>query len=200
MKNRGASGRRRASAACTALGVLLSVFALSAQAATDPGFLLSAGFSDLRSYFPGYLGNGFVAMLTDPRGTEATQTYMVAFMDYTPGDVSRPALIPGWNGVDFNPNASGAGEAWLDRAPMSAQRFEDYDQTLNLHDATLTTRYHYIDGGKRTAVEVVTLVSEASPHSLHPHAGLRWGGAAVLPADTLGAALAALSLCAPDRP
>jgi protein-glucosylgalactosylhydroxylysine glucosidase len=164
VKDRPPLGRRIAGAACLAFCTLLPVVAVSAPVGTDPSFLLSAGFADLPSYFPSYLGNGFIATLTDPRGTEATQTYMVAFMDYTPGDVSRPALVPGWTGIDFNPSASGAGQEWLDRAPMSAQRFEDYGQTLDLHDGTLTTRYRYIDGNKATAVEVVTLVSEASPH------------------------------------
>ncbi|MDE2052333.1 MAG: glycoside hydrolase family 65 protein, partial [Gammaproteobacteria bacterium] len=70
--------------------------------------------------------------------------------------------VPGWTGIDFNPGSSRHG--WLDRAPMSASRFKDYRQTLNLYDGTLTTRYQYVDGGRRTAVEVVTLVSEASPH------------------------------------
>lgn len=154
---------RTAAAACLALCAVLPVFAAGAPAA-DPTFLLSAGFDDLPSYFPGYLGNGYIATLTAPRGTEATQTYMVAFMDYTPGDVSRPALVPGWNGIDFNPRISGSRQEWLDRAAMTAGRFEDYRQTLNLYDGTLTTRYSYVARGKRTAVEVVMLVSEASPH------------------------------------
>jgi Glycosyl hydrolase family 65 central catalytic domain/Glycosyl hydrolase family 65, N-terminal domain len=134
------------------------------RTATDRSFLLSAGFGDLPSYFPAYLGNGFIATLTAPRGTEATESYMVALMDDTPGDVSRPARVPGWNGVDFNPDGAGAAAQWLDRGPMSAKRFRDYDQTLDLHDATLTTRYRYVAGGKETAIEVLTLVSEAEPH------------------------------------
>ena len=176
-----------AGAACVALGALIPVSAFashpsSSQASAPPAsaardaargavgqgadssFLLRAGFDDLPSYFPGYLGNGFIATLTAPRGAEATASYMVALMDYTPGDVSRPARMPGWNGVDFNPNPRGAARAWLDRGPMTAVRFEHYAQTLNLHDATLTTRYRYAAGGKRTAIEIVTLVSEASPH------------------------------------
>jgi len=155
---------RIAKAACLALCAVLPVLAAAAERATDPGFLLSAGFDDLPSYFPAYLGNGYIATLTAPRGTEATQTYMVAFMDYTPGDVSRPALVPGWTGVDFSPSASGSRRDWLDQAPLRADRFQDYHQTLNLYDGSLTTRYRYVAGKKRTAIEVVTLVSEASPH------------------------------------
>lgn len=136
----------------------------TAAAGTNSSFLLSVGFSGLPTYFPGYLGNGYIATLTTPRGTEATQSYMVAFMDYTPGDVSRPALIPDWTAIDFDSGGGGAGRQWLDRAPLTAQHFQNYRQTLDLRDATLTTRYRYIDQGKETAIEVVTLVSEASPH------------------------------------
>lgn len=164
MKYRARGQGRIAKAACLALCAVLPVLAAGAQRATDSGFLLSAGFEDLPSYFPAYLGNGYIATLTAPRGTEATQTYMVAFMDYTPGDVSRPALVPGWTGVDFNPDASGSRRDWLDQAPMRADRFENYHQTLDLYDGSLTTRYRYLAGKKRTAVAVVTLVSEASPH------------------------------------
>jgi trehalose/maltose hydrolase-like predicted phosphorylase len=162
MRHRRCFASRFAGAACT--WILLPVVAAGAQAGTDPGFLLKAGFGDLPSYFPGYLGNGYIATLTAPRGTETTQTYMVAFMDYTPGDVSRPALIPDWTAIDFNSGGGGAAQGWLDRAPLTEAHFKDYRQTLNLHDATLTTRYRYIDQGKATAIEVVTLVSEASPH------------------------------------
>jgi trehalose/maltose hydrolase-like predicted phosphorylase len=42
--------------------------------------------------------------------------------------------------------------------------FQEYRQTLTLHDATLTTRYRYLDHGKATSVEVTTFVSQASPH------------------------------------
>ncbi len=164
-----------AAAGCVALGAMPPLASATAQGKTDSSFLLRAAFGDLPSYFPSYLGNGFIATLTAPRGTEPTQTTMVALMDYTPGDVSRPAQVPGWNGVDFNPSVAGVRQEWLDRGPMSAKRFKDYEQTLDLHDATLTTRYRYLAGGKKTTVEVVSFVSEASPHlavtrlTLTPH-------------------------------
>jgi protein-glucosylgalactosylhydroxylysine glucosidase len=164
MRNRTVIPCAIAAAGWVALGAMLPIASASAQAKTDSSFILTAGLGDLPSYFPGYLGNGFIATLTAPRGTEPTQTTMVALMDYTPGDVSRPALIPGWNGIDFNPSVAGGGREWLDRGPMSAKRFKDYEQTLDLHDATLTTRYRYRAGGKETTVEVVSFVSEASPH------------------------------------
>lgn len=143
---------------------LLLLAAATARGATDPSFLLRAGPADLPDYFPGYLGNGYLGTLTAPRGTEATPTYMVAFMDYTAGDMSRPAQVPGWNEVDFSSSPPTAGQAWLNRARLDERHFADYRQTLDLHEATLTTHYRYLDGGRASEVEVTTLVSEASPH------------------------------------
>jgi trehalose/maltose hydrolase-like predicted phosphorylase len=143
---------------------LLALTAASAHAETDASFLLHAGLKDLPDYFPGYLGNGYLGTLTAPRGSEATPTYLVAFMDYTAGDMSRPAQVPGWTGVDFSSSPPGAGETWLNRARLDERHFAGYRQTLDLREATLTTHYRYLDGTRATEVEVTTLVSEASPH------------------------------------
>ncbi|HWZ64914.1 MAG TPA: glycosyl hydrolase family 65 protein [Steroidobacteraceae bacterium] len=142
--------------------VLLLLAAGAAAAETDPSFLLRAGAADLPSYFPAYLANGYFSTLSTPRGTDATRSYMAGLMDYTAGDMSRPASIPAWTEIDFNPGT--AGHDWLNRVTMSERRFRDYHQTLDLHDATLTSSYRYADHGRDTAVEVTTLVSAASPH------------------------------------
>jgi len=151
-------------AAHALLCVLAVVGTAAARGETDASFLLRAGLEDLPAYFPGYLGNGYISTLTAPRGTEATRAYLVAFMDYTAGDMSRPAAIPGWTEIDFSAGPAGPGQTWLNRAPLNAQRFRDYGQTLDLRAATLMTRYRYIDRARQTAVEVTTLVSQASPH------------------------------------
>jgi len=147
------------------LGAALWLLATAAaQADTDPSFVLRAGLGDVPRYFPGYLGNGYIATLTAPRGTEATRSYLVAFMDYTGGDMSRPAAVPGWTEIDFSASAPGEPQAWLNRAPVNERHFRNYVQTLDLRAATLSTRYRYVDRARETAVEVTTLVSEASPH------------------------------------
>ena len=143
---------------------LLALAAASVHAESDASFLLRAGLADLPDYFPGYLGNGYLGALTAPRGTESTPTYLVAFMDYTPGDMSRPAQVPAWNEVDFSSSPAGAGQAWLNRARLDERHFADYRQTLDLREATLTTHYRYLDGARATEVEVTTLLSEAAPH------------------------------------
>jgi trehalose/maltose hydrolase-like predicted phosphorylase len=136
----------------------------AAQAGTDPSFVLRAGLSDVPGYFPGYLGNGYISTLTAPRGTEATGAYLVAFMDYTGGDMSRPAAIPGWTEIDLSTSAPGEPQAWLNRTPLNERHFRDYEQTLDLRAATLTTHYRYVERARETAVEVTTFVSEAAPH------------------------------------
>lgn len=138
--------------------------AASAWADTDPSFVLTATDRDIGSYFPAYLANGYVSTLSTPRGTEATPAYLVGLMDYASDDVSRPAAIPGWTEIDYSTGPSATGQAWLNRTPLSPSRFQDYHQTLNLREATLTTSYVYVDGNRRTAIEVTTFVDEAAPH------------------------------------
>jgi trehalose/maltose hydrolase-like predicted phosphorylase len=143
---------------------LLVFVSLGAGAASDPSFELSTGLGNLPEYFPGYLANGYLSTLTAPRGTEATRAYLVGLMDYASGDMSRPAAIPAWTEIDFSPGAPGERHGWLNRASLSERHFADYRQTLDLRAATLTTSYRYLDRGRTTAIEVTTVVSEASPH------------------------------------
>ena len=138
---------------------------LAAHAQTDPAFLLTATAQELEKYFPSYLANGYVSTMTGPRGTENTLSYMVAFMDYTPEDIARPAAIPGWSGVDYSTGKSTAGEFWLNDVRLDSKSFENYSQTLNMRDATLTTTYRFTDASRKsTDINVVTFVSQAAPH------------------------------------
>jgi trehalose/maltose hydrolase-like predicted phosphorylase len=154
----------RCVAAAGALACTLLLLVSGAEAADNASFALSAAFRDLPAYFPGYLANGYFSTLTAPRGIEATRAYLVGFMDYAAGDMSRPAAIPAWTEIDFNPGAAGERYDWLNRAALSERHFSDYRQTLDLHAATLATSYRYRDRGRTTAIAVRTLVSEAAPH------------------------------------
>ena len=119
-------------------------------AETDPSFLLTATLKDLPTYFPGYLGKGHVSALTTPRGTDDSLGYLVALMDRTSGDIALPAAIPAWTGIDYSAGASlTGGKTWMSRAGLTAARFRDYAQTLNLREATLATQYRYVDGAGR---------------------------------------------------
>jgi trehalose/maltose hydrolase-like predicted phosphorylase len=136
-----------------------AAFCTPAFGATDPSFLLTATAKDFGSYFPGYLANGYVSTMTSPRGTEGSFSYMVALMDYTRDDIARPAAVPGWSGIDYNP-----GGGWLNSTRLDASIFSGYSQTLDMHDATLSTRYRFDYANKSTDVEVTSFVSQADPH------------------------------------
>ena len=146
------------------LCALLLAAAAGVPALAHTGFKLSVGLNGLPSYFPGVLGNGYLATLTAPRGSDATQTYMVGLMDRTTGDIARPACLPGWNAIDFNPAPAADRRGWLNRAVLDSAHFAGYRQTLNLHDATLTTRYRYVEGGRTTVIRVVSFVSQRQSH------------------------------------
>ncbi|HEY0230929.1 MAG TPA: glycoside hydrolase family 65 protein [Dokdonella sp.] len=144
--------------------LLLTCFAVasaapSLAAATDPSFLMTATSQDFGTYFPSYLANGYFSSMTSVRGTESNMAYMVAFMDYAKDDIARPAAIPGWSEIDYNP-----GGGWLNSSRVAPQIFADYAQTLDMHDATLTTRYRFVYANKSTDVKVTTFVSQAAGH------------------------------------
>jgi trehalose/maltose hydrolase-like predicted phosphorylase len=143
-------------------GLVLAMPVPGAPPADDEGFLLSAQQSDIANYFPAYLGNGYVSTLTTPKGTDTSRAYLVGLMDYTAGDISRPAAVPGWTDIDFR--AGDQGFSWLNRVPWGGAEFSDYHQTLNMHAGTLTTSYRFRDHNRETAVRVETLLSQASPH------------------------------------
>ena len=142
-------------------GLLFAVLAAApvAQAATDPSFVLTGTADNFGSYFPSYLANGYFSTMTTPRGTEPARAYMVAFMDYDQRDVSRPAAIPGWSEIDYNP-----GGGWINSTRLDKKIFADYAQTLDMYDGTLTTRYRFDYANKSTDVKVATFVSQADTH------------------------------------
>ncbi|THD05803.1 glycosyl hydrolase family 95 catalytic domain-containing protein [Rhodanobacter lindaniclasticus] len=141
------------------LFLFAATLAAPAPAATDPSFLLTGTAANFDSYFPSYLANGYFSTMTSVRGTEPNRAYMVAFMDYKPGDIARPAAIPGWSEIDYNP-----GGGWLNATRLDRKIFADYAQTLNMHDGTLSTRYRFDYASKSTDVQVTTFVSQAANH------------------------------------
>ncbi|GLQ93124.1 glycosyl hydrolase family 95 catalytic domain-containing protein [Dyella acidisoli] len=153
-------------------GLFLAAFAAvsNAYGATDPSFQLTASSDNFGNYFPSYLANGYFSTMTSPRGTEPARAYMVAFMDYDKRDASRPAAIPGWSEIDYNP-----GGGWINSTRLDKKIFADYSQTLDMHDGTLTTRYRFDYANKSTDVKVTTFVSQADNHlaatqfSITPH-------------------------------
>jgi protein-glucosylgalactosylhydroxylysine glucosidase len=142
--------------------VLCCGLALVTPAGADESFALTARASDIPNYFPAYLGNGYVSTLSSPKGTDTSRAYLVGLMDYTAGDISRPAAIPGWTDIDYK--AGDRGFSWLNRLPWKEGEFSDYQQTLDMHAGILTTNYRFKERDRSTAIRVETLVSQASPH------------------------------------
>jgi protein-glucosylgalactosylhydroxylysine glucosidase len=141
-----------------AFGLLLAS-ASTRAIATDPSFLLTGTADNFGTYFPSYLANGYFSTMTSVRGTEGNRAYMVAFMDYKPGDIARPAAIPGWSEIDYNP-----GGGWLNSTRVDKKIFAGYAQTLDMHDGTLTTSYRFDYANKSTDIKVTTFVSQAANH------------------------------------
>ncbi|TLY50471.1 MAG: glycoside hydrolase family 65 protein [Gammaproteobacteria bacterium] len=127
-----------------------------AQAAALADFQLSATEQNFALYFPTYLANGFFSAQSSLRGTDATLAQMVGLMDYTPGDVSRPAAIPSWTEIDYFDGA-----AWLNQTAVTPAVLQHYRQTLDMHDGVLTTQYMWQDGGRASRIALSTFVSEA---------------------------------------
>jgi trehalose/maltose hydrolase-like predicted phosphorylase len=146
------------------LPLILAATAIPAFAGADDTFILSATAQDFGNYFPSYLANGYFSTMTAPRGTEGNLAYMVAFMDYAKDDESRPAAIPGWSEVDYSTGDSAAGHFWMNQVPINPALFQDYRQTLDMKEATLTTSYRYVDHKRSTQIKVTTFVSQASTH------------------------------------
>jgi trehalose/maltose hydrolase-like predicted phosphorylase len=120
---------------------------------------MTATEKDFNLYFPAYLANGFFTSSTSLRGTDATLSFMVGVMDYTPGDVPRPAALPSWAEMDYFDGA-----AWLNATPVTASSLQNYRQTLRMYDGILSTQYVLVNGSHSTRVAVTTFVSENATH------------------------------------
>ncbi|MGA7340581.1 MAG: hypothetical protein WBE72_19110 [Terracidiphilus sp.] len=128
-------------------------------AAGPPNFDLTATQENFSLYYPTYLANGFFTTSSSLRGTDPTLSFMVGAIDYTPGDVPRPAALPSWTEMDYFD-----GTAWLNATPVTASSFRDYRQTLQMYDGVLSTQYVFANSGHATRVAVITFVSEDAAH------------------------------------
>ncbi|MGO8787339.1 MAG: glycoside hydrolase family 65 protein [Terriglobia bacterium] len=156
---KGTNLRRSAPMTCLVLLAVTWLVPCSHMVGADSSFEFTATEKDFKLYFPAYLANGFFTTTTSLRGTDPAPSYMVAFMDYTSGDVSRPAAIPSWAEIDYFD-----GSAWLNQSPITPVGFRDYRQNLNMFDGRIETHYTWVDGSRSSLIEVNTFVSEAAPH------------------------------------
>ena len=129
------------------------------SASATASFRLEATANDFAVYFPTYLANGYFSIASTLHGTAPALSLMTGLMDRTPGDVSRPAALPGLAEIDYFD-----GTTWLNDKAVTPEGFQEYRQTLDMRGGTLTTRYRWNNSGRRTGVEATTLVSQAAPH------------------------------------
>jgi len=145
---------------CVLVVMALVVLLPSVSVCVDESsFDFTATEKDFSLYFPAYLANGFFTTTTSLRGTEATDAFMVGVMDYTSGDVSRPAAIPSWAEIDYFD-----GKSWLNASPVTPSAFKNYRQTLRMYDGVLATQYDWVNGDRTSRIAVTTFVSEDSVH------------------------------------
>jgi hypothetical protein len=148
----------RIGACCFLIGLTGVGLATAAADASD-SFTLTAGIADLSNYFPTYLANGYWSLASTPKGTDGAASQMAGVMDYSRGDVSRPAAIPLWNDIDYFD-----GEGWLNEAELNPDSHQHYQQTLNMREGVLRTAYRWQHAGRSTDIAVETFVSQADAH------------------------------------
>jgi trehalose/maltose hydrolase-like predicted phosphorylase len=143
---------------CGSALAALPARALGAQAATlDSTFVLTARTPE-RVPSP-FLGNGRLGGTISAHGTAAAPAFLTGLYEEATGDVPRIAALPAWNVVDVFDGAR-----WLNAQPASADVLQQYTQTLDMRTGTIRTTYEWMDGDRRTSVDVEGFVSRADPH------------------------------------
>ena len=139
-----------------AIARMVVVWSLAAPSlhAQDKAFLLTT--DDPRHDPPTAIGNGRFSLLTSPRGTEATHSYLAGLYEHAPGDVPRIASLPAWNEVDVFD-----GEHWLNASPLSNIVLRSYTQAVDMRNGTVETTYDWLDGERRTSIRVLAFVSRS---------------------------------------
>src|ERR1051325_8629920 len=123
-------------------------------AAQDSTFVLTTTDPTYRA--PAFLGNGAFSLVGMPLGTTPSLSFAAGVYDHAPGDVPRIAALPAWNEIDVSD-----GDGWLNETRPDTRALQNYRQTLDLYDGTLSTSYEWVHGAKRTIVEVTAFVSRA---------------------------------------
>ncbi|HEX9083939.1 MAG TPA: hypothetical protein VF836_04300, partial [Gemmatimonadaceae bacterium] len=109
--------------------------------------------------WPTQIGNGRLALNTSPLGTAPTYSYMAGIFEHAKGDVPRMASLPAWNEIDFFD-----GRAWLNRAPISPSSLQSYGQELDMRTGSMGTHYDWVEGDRRTSIDVTAFVSQSDQH------------------------------------
>lgn len=106
----------------------------------------------------GFIGNGHLGVVIPPLGIEGSLSLMAGLYEEAPGDVPRIAAVPVWNGI-----AVFDGDRWLDSAAPPDSSIRGYRQVIDMRSGTARTSYEWMDGPRRTDMQVETFVSRADP-------------------------------------
>jgi trehalose/maltose hydrolase-like predicted phosphorylase len=125
--------------------------------AQDSSYVLSS--SDAANPWPTQIGNGRLSLNTSAKGTAATYSYMAGIFEHAPRDIPRMASLPAWNEIDFS-----NGRSWLNNASVPASALQSYRQALDMRTGSMRTGYDWVDGERRTSMDVTEFVSQADQH------------------------------------
>jgi protein-glucosylgalactosylhydroxylysine glucosidase len=141
------------------VAVLIAVTCVhpAALGGQDSSYILST--RDPVNPWPTQIGNGRLALNTSSLGTAPTYSYMAGIFDHATRDTPRQASLPAWNEIDFFD-----GRAWLNRAPVSQSSLSSYQQELDMRTGSMRTRYDWVEGDRRTSIDVTAFVSQSDQH------------------------------------
>jgi trehalose/maltose hydrolase-like predicted phosphorylase len=137
-----------------ALAVAIALLGPRPSRAQDSTFLLTS--TDARRAPSPFIGNGHVGLVVPALGLAAQPSMIAGLYEHGPGDVPRIVSAPAWNGIGVFDGAR-----WLDSSDAGA--VESYRQVIDMRHGVARTGYDWVDGPRRTAVEVEAFVSRADP-------------------------------------
>lgn len=143
--------------AIVALLFLLPSLCVPSLLAQGNSFLLTT--ESFEPYIPAYVGNGYFSYVTSRLGTDSTASFMAGVYDHVEGDIPRIAELPAWSEVNLFD-----GRNWLNETTPNVARISSYQQTLNMYDGFVQTKYRWVDGERASSIEVIVFVSRSNPH------------------------------------
>jgi protein-glucosylgalactosylhydroxylysine glucosidase len=104
----------------------------------------------------GFIGNGRLGVVIPPLGIEGSLSLTAGLYEQAPGDVPRIAAVPVWNAIGVFD-----GDRWLDSTALADSSVRGYRQVIDMRTGTARTGYEWVDGPRRTGVQVETFVSRS---------------------------------------
>ena len=136
------------------LSVFFGVPLLAQQ--PDSSFMLVSN-DPSRSPSP-FIGNGRLGVVVPPLGIGPAPTFLAGLYENAPRDIPRIVGLPTWTAIGIHD-----GERWLDTDSSGIRSVGKYRQIVDMRTGHARTTYDWIDGGRRTSIDVGMFVSRADP-------------------------------------